>query len=174
MYRCQSFNIIFMYIDVLSINNPNFTNQIPLRYSHDLVIKEIIQTLLSVLFLDIYLEYDTRVSYCFPVLLDCHAIVALYQKYHLLIISHYTSIVSMPSGPEIDLIYLVLMTKYSPRSFWSNYTHCNTFDTCPLIRVIFSVMMCAISCNIVHLNTRYTNMTCIICNKFRIYQYTAI
>lgn len=142
MYRCQSFNLIFRYIyNVLSINKLNFTNLIPLTYSHDLVIEEIIQTLLSVLFLEIDLEYDTRVSYCLLVLLDCHAIVALYQKYHLLIISHQTSIGTVPSDPEIDLIYLVLMTKYSPRSFSSNYTHCNTFDTCPLIRVIFSVMM---------------------------------
>ena len=57
------FNLILRYIDdVLSINNPNFANWIPLLdYSKKkLDVKETTETPSSSSFLDIYLKFDTN------------------------------------------------------------------------------------------------------------------
>ena len=57
---CRSFNFTYRYIDdVLSINNPDFSNWISLIYLSELEIKETTDTASSALFLDIYLEFDS-------------------------------------------------------------------------------------------------------------------
>ena len=52
----NAFNLTFMYIDdVLSINNPNFANWIPLMYPKEFDIKETTEIAFSASILDIYL-----------------------------------------------------------------------------------------------------------------------
>ena len=58
--EARSFNLSYRYIDdVLSINNPTFSDWIPLIYPPELEIKETTDTASSVSFLDLYLEFDT-------------------------------------------------------------------------------------------------------------------
>ena len=57
--EARSFNFTYRYIDdVLSINNPNFSNWISLIYPPELEIKETTDTASSASFLDLYLEFD--------------------------------------------------------------------------------------------------------------------
>ena len=56
----KAFNITFRYIeDDQPINNPHVANWIPLIYHNKLKIKETTETASSVLFLDMYLDFDT-------------------------------------------------------------------------------------------------------------------
>ena len=68
---CQSFPYIYSYeakfihtfryiTDVLSINNPKFTNRITLIYPKELEKKEATETASSASFLDIYFKFDTN------------------------------------------------------------------------------------------------------------------
>ena len=55
-------NLTLMYInDVMSVNNANFANCIPLKYTPDIEINETTETASSDLFLDFYLKCDTDV-----------------------------------------------------------------------------------------------------------------
>ena len=57
--EARLFNFTFRYIDdVLSINNPNFSDWVPLIYPPELEIKETTDTASSASFLDLYLEFD--------------------------------------------------------------------------------------------------------------------
>ena len=52
----KAFDLTFMYIDdVLSINNPNFANCIPLMYPKEFDMKETTEIAFSASILDIYL-----------------------------------------------------------------------------------------------------------------------
>ena len=54
-------NLTFMYIDdILSINDPHFTNWIPLIYPKEIEIKETTETASSVLCLEIYFIFNTN------------------------------------------------------------------------------------------------------------------
>jgi hypothetical protein len=58
--EAKAFNITFRYIDDdQPINNPHVANWIPLIYHKNLEIKETAETASSVLFLDMYLDFDT-------------------------------------------------------------------------------------------------------------------
>ena len=58
--EARSFNFTYRYIDdVLSINNPDFSNWISLIYPSELEIKETTDTASSASFLDIFLEFDS-------------------------------------------------------------------------------------------------------------------
>ena len=59
--EARSFNFTYRYIDdVLSINNPHFSDWLPLVYPPELEIKETTDTASSASFLDLYLEFDTN------------------------------------------------------------------------------------------------------------------
>ena len=59
--EARSFNFTYRYIDdVLSINNPHFSDWLPLIYPPELEIKETTDTASSASFLDLYLEIDTN------------------------------------------------------------------------------------------------------------------
>ena len=65
--EAKSPNLTFVYIDdILSINDPHFTNWIPLIYPQTIEIKETTETASFSSFLDIYLTFDTNgeLSYC--------------------------------------------------------------------------------------------------------------
>jgi uncharacterized protein with PQ loop repeat len=65
--EAKSSNLTFVYIDdILSINDPHFTNWIPLIYPQTIEIKETTETASFSSFLDIYLTFDTNgeLSYC--------------------------------------------------------------------------------------------------------------
>ena len=69
--EAEAFNLTFRYTDyVLSIDNPNFANWIPLIYTKVLEIKETTETASSLSFLDIYLNCDT----------NCQLSIKLYDK----------------------------------------------------------------------------------------------
>jgi hypothetical protein len=59
--EAKSPNLTFVYIDdILSINDPHFTNWIPLIYPQTIEIKETTETASFSSFLDIYLTFDTN------------------------------------------------------------------------------------------------------------------
>ena len=59
IHETRAFNFTYRYIDdVLSINNPRFTEFLPLIYVPELEIKETTDTASSASFLDLYLEFD--------------------------------------------------------------------------------------------------------------------
>ena len=75
----RSFNFTFRYIDdVLSLNNPKFSDFVDRIYPYELEIKDTTDTTKSASYLDLYLEidndgrlktklYDKRDDFCFPI-----------------------------------------------------------------------------------------------------------
>ena len=104
--EARSFNLTYRYIDdVLSINNPEFANWIPLIYPPELEIKETTDTASSVSYLDVYLEFDA----------DGHLTTRIYDKrddfnFDIINFPHLSS--NIPISPAYG-VYISQLIRYS-------------------------------------------------------------
>ena len=104
--EARLFNFTFRYIDdVLSINNPNFSDWIPLIYPPELEIKETTDTASSASFLDLYLEFD----------IHSHLSTRIYDKrddfdFEIINFPHLSS--NIPTSPAYG-IYIFQLIRYS-------------------------------------------------------------
>ena len=104
--EARLFNFTFRYIDdVLSINNPNFSDWVPLIYPPELEIKETTDTASSASFLDLYLEFD----------LHSHLSTRIYDKrddfnFEIINFPHLSS--NIPTSPAYG-IYISQLIRYS-------------------------------------------------------------
>ena len=104
--EARLFNFTFRYIDdVLSINNPNFSDWIPLIYPPELEIKETTDTASSASFLDLYLEFD----------IHSHLSTRIYDKrddfnFEIINFPHLSS--NIPTSPAYG-IYISQLIRYS-------------------------------------------------------------
>ena len=100
------FNLTYRYIDdVLFINNPDFSNWIPLIYPPELEIKETTETASLTSFLDLHLEFDTSSR--------LHTII--YDKLHdfnfnIINFPHLSS--NIPTSPAYG-IYISQLIRYA-------------------------------------------------------------
>lgn len=104
--EARLFNFTFRYIDdVLSLNNPNFSDWVPLIYPPELEIKETTDTASSASFLDLYLEFD----------LHSHLSTRIYDKrddfnFEIINFPHLSS--NIPTSPAYG-IYISQLIRYS-------------------------------------------------------------
>ena len=111
--EARSFNFTYRYIDdVLSINNPNFSDWIPLIYPTELEIKETTDTASSASFLDLFLEFDT----------NGHLSTRIYDKrddfnFDIINFPHLDS--NIPSSPAYG-VYISQLIRYARAC--SNYS----------------------------------------------------